>query len=267
MLCTDNTAENADVPTKLLYYRDSYLREFESEVVAVDADAHAVVLAVTAFFPTGGGQPHDIGTLDCGDRTMRVVDVSKAPDGRVHHVIAQDDPLPPVGDVLHGAIDWQRRYLLMRTHTAQHILNGIIWRDFGAHVTGAHMTPGEGRLDFELPAMSGDFGRAVEAAVNEHVALDLPVRVLFLPRCEADQDPSLLRLKADRIPKSVDPLRVIDIVGLDRQADGGTHVAQTGEVCHVSVVKTESKGKANKRIRIAVDDRPADVAGRDCPGS
>jgi misacylated tRNA(Ala) deacylase len=191
---------------------------------------------------------------------MHVVDVTKAADGRVLHTIARDDPLPPVGEVLHGAIDWQRRYLLMRTHTAQHILNGIIWRDYGAHVTGADMTPGEGRLDFELPAMSGEFGRAVEAAVNEHVALDLPVRVLFLPRREADRDPSLLRLKADRIPKSVDPLRVIDIVGLDRQADGGTHVASTGEVGQVSVVKTESKGKANKRIRIAVVDAPADVA-------
>jgi misacylated tRNA(Ala) deacylase len=253
-------AENGAVPTELLYYRDSYLREFASEVFAVDVEAHAVVLPATAFFPTGGGQPHDLGTLDSGGRTMRVIDVAKAADSRVLHVIAHDDQLPAVGEVVHGAIDWQRRYLLMRTHTAQHILNGIIWRDYAAHVTGAHMTPGEGRLDFELAAMSGEFGRAVEAAVNEQVALDLPVQVLFLPRSEADRDPSLLRLKADRIPKSVDPLRVIDIVGLDRQADGGTHVASTGEVGHVRVVKTESKGKANKRIRIAVDEASADVA-------
>jgi misacylated tRNA(Ala) deacylase len=145
----------------------------------------------------------------------------------------------------------------MRIHTAQHILNGVIWLDYGALVTGAHMIPGEGRLDFELPSMSQEFARAVEARVNGQVALDLPVRILFLPRSEADRDPSLLRLKADRIPRSVDPLRVIDIVGLDRQADGGTHVASTGEVGQVRVVKAESKGKSNKRIRIAVEDRAA----------
>ena len=251
----------APMSTELLYYGDGYLREFASEVIAVDGNAHAVVLAQTAFFPTGGGQPHDTGILESGGATMRVIDVTKASDGRVLHTIAPDDTLPAVGDVVHGVIDWERRYLLMRTHTAQHILNGIIWRDYAALVTGAHMTPGEGRLDFELPAMSGEFGRAVEAAVNDQVTLDLPVRVLFLPRSEADLDPSLLRLKADRIPRSVDPLRVIDIVGLDRQADGGTHVASTAEVGHVKVVKTESKGKANKRIRIAVEDAASRAEG------
>jgi misacylated tRNA(Ala) deacylase len=148
----------------------------------------------------------------------------------------------------------------MRIHTAQHILNGIIWRDYGAHVTGAHMAPGEGRLDFELPSMSQEFARDVEERVNEQVARDLPVRVLFLPRSEAERDPSLRRLKADLIPRSVDPLRVVDIVGLDRQADGGTHVASTREVGAVRVVKAESKGKANKRIRIAVAGAPGFVA-------
>jgi misacylated tRNA(Ala) deacylase len=239
--------------TKLLYYTDSYLREFASEVVAVDAKTPAVALAETAFFPTGGGQPHDTGALGFGTAHAAVVGVAKDQAGVVWHTLASEAPLPAIGDVAHGAIDWERRYLLMRIHTAQHILNGIIWRDYGALVTGAHMTPGEGRLDFELPSMSQEFAQAVEARVNEQVALNLPVRVLFLPRSEADRDPSLLRLKADRIPRSIDPLRVIDIVGLDRQADGGTHVAATGEVGRVRVVNAESKGKANKRIRIAVE--------------
>jgi len=141
----------------------------------------------------------------------------------------------------------------MRVHTAQHIMNGIIWRDHGAHVTGAQITPPEGRLDFELAAMSQEFARSLEAAINEVVDQDLPVRVLWLPRAEADLDPSLIRLKANLIPRSIDPLRVIDIVGLDRQADGGTHVASTSEVGRVRVVKTESKGKANKRVRISVE--------------
>jgi misacylated tRNA(Ala) deacylase len=238
--------------TKLLYYTDSYLREFASEVVAVDADQHRVALGETAFFPTGGGQPHDTGVLVVGGQAA-VVDVTKDGAGLVWHTLAPEAALPAVGAVAHGLIDWERRYLLMRIHTAQHVLNGVIWRDYGALVTGTHMTPGEGRLDFELPSMSQEFARTVEERTNEQVALDLPVRVLFLPRSEADHDLSLLRLKADRIPRSVDPLRVIDIVGLDRQADGGTHVQSTGEVGHVRVVKAESKGKANKRIRIAVD--------------
>jgi misacylated tRNA(Ala) deacylase len=240
--------------TEPLYYTDSYLREFEAEVAAVDAETHAVALAQTAFFPTGGGQPHDTGELRFGTARAAVVDVRK--DGAiVWHTLASDSPPPGLGAVVHGAIDWERRHLIMRIHTAQHILNGVIWRDYEAHVTGAQISPPEGRLDFELPAMSQEFARAVEERVNEQVALDLPVRVLFLPRAEADRDPSLIRLKANLIPRSVDPLRVIDIVGLDRQADGGTHVASTGEVGRVRVVKTESKGKANKRIRIALEER------------
>jgi misacylated tRNA(Ala) deacylase len=249
-------AENDTIVTKLLYYTDSYRREFASEVIAVDADAPALALRETAFFPTGGGQPHDSGVLGIAGNTLAVVDVRKGDRGVVWHVLEQGADVPEIGALAHGQIDWARRYLLMRIHTAQHILNGIIWLDYGAQVTGAHMTPGEGRLDFELPSMSQEFAREVETRVNEQVARDLPVRVLFLPRSEADRDPSLLRLKADLIPRSVDPLRVIDIVGLDRQADGGTHVASTGEVGQVRVVKAESKGKANKRIRIAVDGAP-----------
>jgi misacylated tRNA(Ala) deacylase len=257
------------VTTELLYLGDAYLREFQSVVVAVDTDRRALALAATALFPTGGGQPNDAGELAFGGRSAAVVDVIKDKGARVWHTLAAESPLPEVGQTVQGRVDWGRRYLIMRIHTAQHILNGIIWRDYQAHVTGAQITPPEGRLDFELPAMSQGFARAVEAAVNEIVAQDLPVRVLWVPRAEADRDASLLRLKANLIPRAIDPLRVIDIVGLDRQADGGTHVASTGEVGRVRVVKAESKGRANKRIRIALDAdaavSPAPQAGAATP--
>jgi misacylated tRNA(Ala) deacylase len=212
-----------------------------------------VALAETAFFPTGGGQPHDTGQLRFDGTTAAVVGVHR--DGRVvWHTLAAEAALPDLGTAAHGALDWERRYLIMRIHTAQHILNGVIWIDYGAQVTGAQITPPQGRLDFELAAMSQEFARFVEARVNAVVAENRPVRVLFMPRSEADRDPSLIRLKANLIPRAIDPLRVIDIVGLDRQADGGTHVAATGEVGAVRVVKAESKGKANKRIRIALGE-------------
>lgn len=238
--------------TELLYATDAYRRTFSSRVAAVDEERHAVALAATAFFPTGGGQPSDTGELVA---VGAVTDVKKDPDGLVWHRLADGTELPAVGADVEGRLDWDRRHLLMRTHTALHVLNGIIWRDHEARVTGAHMTPGEGRLDFELPAMSQEFARSIEQRVNEEIARDLPVEVRFLPRLEADRDPSLIRLKANLIPRSIDPLRVIDIVGLDRQADGGTHVASTAEIGRVQVVKTESKGRQNKRIRIAVGDR------------
>jgi misacylated tRNA(Ala) deacylase len=229
-----------------LYAEDAYLREFDAEVVA--AQENAVALSATAFFPGGGGQPPDAGTLGFDGVTAQVVGLRRDEHGTIWHEL--DRPAPAAGTAVHGALDWERRHLLMRTHTALHLLNGVIWLDHGARVTGANMTPGEGRLDFELEAMSQELGRQVEQRVNEQVDRDLPVRVLWLPRAEADRDPALIRLKANLIPRSIDPLRVIDIVGLDRQADGGTHVASTAEVGHIRVVRTESKGRANKRIRI-----------------
>lgn len=239
--------------TDLLYLTDAYLRDFDAEAVSVKEETNEVALDRTAFFPTGGGQPHDTGELTFADVSASVIDVVKDKDGAVWHKLSSESRLPVSGTDVHGVVDWPRRYVTMRVHTAQHIMNGIIWRDHGAHVTGAQITPPEGRLDFELAAMSQEFARSLEAAINEVVRQDLSVRVLWLPRAEADLDPSLIRLKANLIPREIDPLRVIDIVGLDRQADGGTHVASTSEVGPVRVVKAESKGKANKRVRIAVD--------------
>lgn len=239
-------------PTDTLYATDAYLREFESRVLAVDADRRAVALAATAFFPTGGGQPYDTGTLDSHGGPLAVTDVTKDRDGVVWHLLGDGAELPSIGQVVRGALDWDRRYLIMRLHTAQHVMNGIIWRDHRAHVTGAQISPPQARLDFELATMSQAFARHLEAAINEVVRDDLPVCPRWLPRSEADRDPSLMRLKANLIPRSIDPLRVIDIIGLDRQADGGTHVAATGEVGEVEVVKAESKGRSNKRVRIAL---------------
>jgi misacylated tRNA(Ala) deacylase len=240
--------------TQLLYLDDSYRCDFDAVVVAVAPDRSAVALERTAFFATGGGQPHDTGTLRFDRATVDVVDVAKDGEGVVWHTLAHEGTLPELGDTVHGSIDWRRRHVIMRLHTAQHVMNGIIWRDHGARVTGAQITPPEGRLDFELATMSQEFARSLETAINKVVGENLPVRVVWLPRAEADRDPSLIRLKATLIPRSIDPLRVIDIVGLDRQADGGTHVRATSEIGPVRVVKTESKGKANKRVRIAVDE-------------
>jgi misacylated tRNA(Ala) deacylase len=191
--------------------------------------------------------------MQLADASATVVDVRKGADGVVWHALADTSSVPRVGQAVEATIDWERRYLIMRLHTAQHIMNGIIWRDRHAHVTGAQISPPEARLDFELPAISKELAQSFEAAINDVVSQDLPVCARWLPRAAADRDPSLLRLKANLIPRTIDPLRVIDIVGLDRQADGGTHVASTGEVGHVRVVKTESKGKANKRVRITLD--------------
>ena len=241
-------------PTDELYATDAYLREFEADVVAIDAE-RGVALNRSAFYPGGGGQPADRGILIWDGGTATVEGISRR-DGLVWHRLADSSPTPDPDSPLQGRIDWDRRHLLMRTHTALHVLCGVIWHDFGVAVTGGNMEPGQGRLDFELDAMSAELGTRVEARINEEISRAREVLVEFAARSEADRDPALIRTKANLIPAGIDPLRVIDIVGLDRQADGGTHVASTREVGRVAVTKTESKGRANKRIRIKVDDPP-----------
>ncbi|HRK45238.1 MAG TPA: alanyl-tRNA editing protein, partial [Nocardioides sp.] len=206
----------------------------------------------TAFYPTGGGQPHDIGTLQTADGTYFVTGVRRE-RGIIWHTI--DGEPPAVGAEVQGTIDWGRRHQLMRTHTALHVLCGVIWADYAIPVTGGNMEPLKGRLDFPFPAAawgSADLGAQVERRINEEIAKAHEIVVDFLPRTDADVDPALIRTSANLIPREIDPLRVIDIVGLDRQADGGTHLLSTAEVGRVRVVGTESKGKDNKRIRIEV---------------
>ena len=235
--------------TELLYMYDSYLQEFEATVRAVQEGA--VVLDRTAFYPGGGGQPHDTGLLRWNGLERTVTKVKKQ-GSEVWHWLEGD--LPAVGTVVTGRLDWERRYKLMRTHTALHILCGVIWRDYGASVTGGNMEPGKARMDFELESMSVDFAEEVELKINEEVAAARPVTWRELAREEAFQIPDLIRTKINLLPAQIKQVRVVEIEGLDLQADGGTHVRNTCEVGPIRVVGHTSKGRINKRLRIALVD-------------
>ncbi|HEX6237079.1 MAG TPA: alanyl-tRNA editing protein [Acidimicrobiales bacterium] len=240
--------------TELLYLADSYARSVEAEVIA--AEGGRVVLDRTVFYATGGGQPHDTGVLRWDGGEARVTDVRKdGATGAVWHTL--DGEPPAVGARVTGEIDWERRHQLMRTHSALHILCGVIWNEWGVPVTGGNMEPLSARMDFQLDPTPDRFGPRVEELVAAEVAADLPIEVSTIPRSEAVLDEALIRTKVNMVPESVAEIRVVDIVGLDRQADGGTHVRSTGEVGRVRVAKTESKGKGNKRVRIVVEDAGA----------
>ncbi len=232
--------------TELLYLRDAYLQEFTATVTEVDGPR--VALDRTAFYPTGGGQPHDTGTL----AGATVTDVRKEGE-HVWHTL--DGAVPASGDEVTGTVDWDRRHQLMRTHTAMHVLCGVIWNEWGKAVTGGNMEPLEARMDFEFDPLPEAFAPRVEELVNDAIAADHPIEIDFLPRDTALEDADLIRTKVNLIPATVTEIRVVDIVGLDKQADGGTHVRSTAEIGRFEVVKTESKGKGNKRLRIRVHDR------------
>lgn len=231
--------------TDLLYLRDAYLREFDAVVIAVRDGA--VALDRTAFYATGGGQPHDTGTL----AGCAVTDVRKEGELVWHRL---DGPLPSEGDAVQGGIDWERRHRLMRTHTALHVLCGVIWNEWRVPVTGGNMEPLAARMDFEFDPLPDGFGPRVQELVNAELAAARPIEVSFLPRTTALTDADLIRTKVSLIPETVTEIRVVDIVGLDKQADGGTHVRRTDEVGRIEVVKLENKGKGNKRVRIEVHD-------------
>ncbi|MEE9472914.1 MAG: alanyl-tRNA editing protein [Acidimicrobiia bacterium] len=232
--------------TRNVYSTDSYAREVAATVVEVDDVDRRVLLDTTVFYPGGGGQPHDTGTLWVGDDAIQVDRVT-SDRGDVWHWIAGD--LPAVGTPVRAQLDWDRRYTLMRTHTAMHAMCGVVWERYQSPVTGGNMKEGEGRLDFELPDWDSAHKFPMEEELNRQLAKALEVTVSFLPRDEADADPSLIRTKVSLLPKDLTEVRVIDIVGLDRQADGGTHVHRTDEVGRVEITKVESKGKAFRRIR------------------
>ncbi len=233
--------------TELLFQTDSYLREFDALVTRALPDEKAVVLDRTAFYPGGGGQPNDLGTLN-GQAVTKVRKMGED----VLHVL--DGDLPAVGASMRGVLDWDRRYRLMRTHTAMHVLCGVVFRDYGALVTGGDMEPLKGRMDFEFERLQKDLVSVIEAAINQEVKNGRDVRVQILPREQAFQIPDLIRTKINLLPEGIQQVRTVEIVGLDLQADGGTHVRNTSEVGHIRVADYKSKGASNKRIYVEVTD-------------
>ena len=239
--------------SELLYQLDSYLQTFEAQVSAVDVENRAIALNCSAFYPGGGGQPADSGTITCGGIAYRVKRAKKMGE-EVFHFLEGEGGLPEPGAMVQGQIDWERRYQLMRTHTALHILCGVVFRDYGASVTGGDMDPLDGRMDFEFETMQKELVEEIQQAVNREIANTRDIRVAILPRQEAFKIPDLIRTKINLLPEGIQQVRVVEIVGLDMQADGGTHVHNTAEVGRIRVVDYKSKGKINKRIYIAIED-------------
>ncbi len=238
--------------TDLLYMTDAYMKEFDATVTAVEEDR--VALSRTAFYPGGGGQPNDIGLLKAGDQSWQVTKVKKAGAQVWHTLVLSDGSNPPqVGESVQAEIDWEQRYKLMRTHTAMHILCGVVWRDYEASVTGGNMQALKARMDFEFESMKRELVDEIEEKINVEVAAARNVHANILPREEAFQIPDLIRTKINLLPEGIQEVRTVEIKGLDLQADGGTHVANTFEVGTIRVVDYKSKGKINKRIVVAVE--------------
>ncbi len=236
--------------TDLLYHTDSYTRNFNARVLSHRESA--IALDCTAFFPGGGGQMADRGVIRCEGREYAVTRLYKDEDGAVWHEL--EGPLPAVGVEVEGALDWEFRYRMMRTHTALHILCGLIFRDFGAQVTGGQMYPDRARMDFALEQFDQGTIREIEETANKAVQAALPIKVYMLPREEAFKIPDLIRTKINLLPPNIAEVRIVEIVGWDLQADGGTHVHNTSEVKGIKVLKTENKGKINKRLEIGLVD-------------
>ncbi len=234
--------------TELIYLQDAYVREFTAIVTSISD--RGITLDQTAFYPGGGGQPSDTGSLRVDDQGWRVIKIQRA-DGEIWHRL--EDEAPSEGTAISGTLDWDRRYQLMRVHTAMHILCGVIWRDYGASVTGGNMEPLHGRMDFEFERMKKDLVAAIETKINAEVEEARPISTRTLPRDEAFQIPDLIRTKINLLPPSITEVRVVEIEGLDLQADGGTHVANTREVGPIHIVDYKSKGAINKRIVVELE--------------
>ncbi|WNV74225.1 alanyl-tRNA editing protein [Geodermatophilus sp. DSM 44513] len=244
-----STSSDRHGHTHRLDLADATVREWDATVVASDAE-QGIVLDRSAFYPGGGGQPPDEGVLLWGGVRTRIAGTRRGDE--LYLVPVEGDPLPPPGTAVRGALDDERRTALMRTHSGLHVLTGVVLRDFGAKVTGGNMEPLVARMDFDLPEVPPDFKDRVAEAVNTELAADRPIRVRTLPRAEAYAIPDLIRTATDLLPPDVEEVRIVDIVGLDTQADGGTHVASTAMVGRVEVVKMESKGRGFRRLRVRV---------------
>lgn len=238
------------MPTKLLYHTNSFTYECSAKVVAVEGDE--IALDATVFYPGGGGQMADRGVISWQGQEASVIAMNKRRDV-VWHTL---DSLPPkVGTEVVGTIDWDFRYRMMRTHTALHILCGTIWKDYGVQVTGGQMYPDRARMDFAMENVDKERIAAIEARVNAAIEADYPIRVYTLPREKAFEIPDLVRTKINLLPPAIEKVRIVEIVGLDLQADGGTHVNHTQEVGGIKITKTENKGRINKRLEIVLVDK------------
>lgn len=235
--------------TEKLYHEDAYLQEFEAAVTKLSEGW--VALDRTAFYPGGGGQPSDQGQIARGGDTFAVTKV-KTEAGEIWHAISPEGLRE--GDAITAYLDWPNRYKLMRTHTAMHILCGVIWRDYGASVTGGNMTPGRGRMDFEFERMQKELVEEIESKINVEVTAARPITAEVLPREQAFEIPDLIRTKINLLPEGIRQVRVVEIEGLDLQADGGTHVGNTSEVGRIRVVDYKSKGRINKRLVVELED-------------
>jgi misacylated tRNA(Ala) deacylase len=253
MLKYIHSIEQRETMTELLYQKNSYLQEFEAVVSAINPESHAISLNQTAFYPGGGGQPYDTGWIMQDNVTLDVSRTNKIGND-IWHTLSSDAPLPQIGSKVSGKINWDRRYQLMRTHSAMHVLCGVVFRDYGALVTGGNMDPLEGRMDFEFETLSKDLVHLIEESVNKEIQKDHPIRVQILPREEAFQIPDLIRTKINLLPEGINEIRTIEIVGLDLQADGGTHVRSTSEIGKAHIVDYKSKGKINKRIYLKLEE-------------
>jgi misacylated tRNA(Ala) deacylase len=240
----------ADWRTHRLELADQTLREWDA--VVLDSGPDGIVLDRSAFYPGGGGQPPDEGVLLWGGVQTRIAGARKGDE--LYLIPADGDPLPPAGTSVRGALEDQRRTALMRTHSGLHVLCGVVFRDYGSLVTGGNMEPLTARMDFDLPELPDGFRDAVEAACNAEISADRRIDVRVLPRAAAFQLPDIIRTATNLVPDDVPEVRIIDIVGLDQQADGGTHVASTKHIGRIEVVKIENKGRGFRRLRIRIAD-------------
>ena len=255
---SEPTAASGVPATDLVYHINAYARSIDAQVVAIDEGNRSVALDRTIVYPGGGGQPHDTGLLVGSDGEW-TVDSARKQGSVVWHRLGGDGSLPGVGDAVTVSIDWATRYRLMRTHTALHVLCGTIFRDYGALVTGGNMGPDKARMDFEMEQFNPDLVAEIERVANEEIASGREIRVRTLPREEAFQIPDLIRTKINLLPEGIDEIRTVEIVGLDLQADGGTHVVNTLECGGIKIIGTRSKGKSNKRLELILTGGEGDV--------
>jgi misacylated tRNA(Ala) deacylase len=226
---------------------DSYVKEFEAAVASVK-DNKYVVLDKTAFYPTGGGQPSDTGMLMCNGEEYQVVYVGKF-EGKISHEVFKQGL--KAGDKVIGKLNWDRRYMLMRMHTAAHLLCSIFHNKSGALITGNQLEVDKSRIDFSVENYDPEKIREYVALANQLIQKDLPVSATFMPREEALQIAGMVKL-AGALPPDVKELRIVSIEGVDTQADGGTHVKSLKEIGTIEFLKAENKGKSNRRVYYTV---------------